>query len=149
MIIPDDEYDKIYSACSVVQIQRPRCPYVILHNKDRQGYKFFITKSNRLCCRKLGEDLKIYVNKLSAIANPEVMERNQLRQELKQMYPDYNEARINFEVDYIYEMRKSVQRLTSELMCKPEDALKALQIGLAQEELKTINDQKELKETQD
>jgi hypothetical protein len=138
MAVPDLEYNEIYRRCKELHHKSS----ITLLSKDKEPIRFYLTRNGDMKAIRVsgGKEFKMKVKALSQ-AIPD--ENNMLRDEIKKQHPEYNNARLDFEVDYIKEMRKSVMNIVNATGCKPEEAVKILEIGLAQKELEDMTKYKE------
>lgn len=131
MAVPDEEYALLWHRL----LQRPHSNRCVIYAKDnKERMTFWRTRNEKVKCVRTieGKEIKFEVLPLSKAMGGD--ERTFLKSKLKEKYPDYNDARLNVEVDMIYEMRESVKKIVEQTGCKPEEALRALEMGLASKE---------------
>lgn len=125
MAVPDAEYEEIVKRIN----QRPHAEHITLISKEKEHIQFY-RKGDKIKARRFidGKKMTMPVEPLSKLIPNE---REWLKKQIHDKNPEYNNARLEYEVDMIYEMRESVKKIVAETGCKPEDALRALEMGLA------------------
>ncbi len=106
--------------------------HITLISKEKEHIQFFF-KKDKIKARRIidGKPVVMPVEPLSTLIPNE---REWLKKQIHDKNPDYNNARLEYEVDMIYEMRTSVKKIVEETGCKPEEALRALEMGLASQQ---------------
>ena len=129
MAVPNEEYVEILRRL----VNRSKhCDHITLISKDKEHIQFYL-KKDKIKARRFIDGKKIIcvVEPLSKLIPNE---REWLKKQIHDKNPTYNNARLEYEVDMIYEMRASVKKIVEETGCKPEDAFRALECGLAKRE---------------
>jgi hypothetical protein len=126
MAVPDAEFVEIVRRVATAG----RRDHITLLSQQKEHIKFYKTKSDKIKAIRMidGKPVKFLVEPLSKLIPNE---REYLKKQIHDKNPEYNNARLEYEVDMIYEMRESVKKIVAETGCKPEDALRALEYGLA------------------
>jgi hypothetical protein len=130
MAVPDAEFIEI---CRRL-VSRQHGDHITLITREKEHIKFYRKGDKVKAIRVIdGKPTKFSVEPLSKVMpQPNTQnEREWLKSKLKEANPEYNNARLDLEADMIYEMRKSVAKLVEETGCKPEQAIKALEMGMA------------------
>ncbi len=132
MAVPDAEYALLCFHLS----QRPHSQRMVVFSKEKkERIEFYVAKkSNKVKAVRMidGKPLKFEVEPMSKVMGGD--EREFIKKKIKEQHPEYNNARLEVEADLVFEMRKSVETLVKETGCKPEDALRALELGMASKE---------------
>lgn len=128
MAVPDAEFALI---CQRLE-ERKHSETITLVSSTKEHIRFY-RKGDKVKAKRMidGKPVSFLVEPLSKLIPNE---REWLKKQIHDQHPDYNNARLEYEVDMIYEMRASVKKIVDETGCKPEVALKALEAGLASQQ---------------
>lgn len=131
--VPDAEYSEI--ARRVYELEHKKS--ITLLSSSKEPIRFYKTDAGIRAVRTIdGKKVRSQVEPLSKIMKqmpsmtPE-QEREQLKQILQQDNPTWNNARLELEIDLIYEKRKSVKTIMEATGCKAEEACRVLERGIA------------------
>jgi hypothetical protein len=133
MAVPDAEFVEI---CRRL-LERNHTDHITLISKDKEHIKFYRRGDKVKAIRIIdGKPMKFLVEPLSKVMpQPNTQnERDWLKKQIHEQNPTYNNARLEYEVDMVYEMRKSVEEIVKATGCKPEQAMKSLEIAMASKE---------------
>ena len=130
MAVPDNEYALLCYHLS----KRNHSHKMTVMSKTKEKIDFYASKQNKVKAVRMidGKPMKFEVIPMSSVMGGG--ERNFIKKQLKEKYPDYNDARLEVETDLVFEMRKSVETLVKETGCSPEVAFKAIEAGVASAE---------------
>ena len=142
--IPDAEYTEIVRRVHDLDHKKS----ITLLSSSKEPIRFYRTDAGIRAIRVVeNKKVRFQVEPLGKVmkempaVSPE-QEREQLRTILRRDNPTYNEARIQLEIDLIYEKRQSVQTIMKEMGCNARDALRALEQGIAQVEAQKMCEEK-------
>jgi hypothetical protein len=128
MAVPDAEYMEIVRRLH----ERNHSEHITLISSNKEHIRFY-KKGDKVKAKRMidGKPTTFLVEPLGKLIPNE---REWLKKQIHDKNPEYNNARLEYEVDMIYEMRQSVKKIVDETGCKPEDALRAIELGIASQQ---------------
>lgn len=130
MAIPDAEYMRVLQRFA----ESPHTSSFTLLSAKHERVRFIRLKNDKVVAERIidGNTVPFDVMPLSEVAKGQ---QQSLKAEWKKAHPDWDDARIEAEMDCMKEMRKSVETLSKELKCSPEQAYKILERAMVEKEV--------------
>lgn len=132
MALPDVEYIELVKRLNRLEHKKS----ITLINKDGDHVKFYRTQQDKIkaIIEKDGTETKYEVEPLSAITG-ETGEDQYLRMVVQHEHPNYTEEQIEWEVDFLKEMKASAQRLVESMGITEQQAVRMLEENMARMEV--------------
>ena len=132
MALPDVEYIELVKRLNHLEHKKS----ITLINSNGDHVKFYRTQQDKIkaIIEKDGIETKYEVEPLSVVTG-ETGEDQYLRMVVQHEHPEYNQEQVEWEVDFLKEMKASAQRLVESMGITEQQAVRMLEENMARMEV--------------